>query len=611
MRANVDPITMEVVKNALSSIADEMALVIMRTAYSSIVRDSMDYSTGLCDREGRAIAHGLTMALHLGSFPDAMRCLIADYGDRTYPGDVFVFNDPYTAGGMHLPDVYIVQPIFHEEQLEGYAATLVHQIDMGGIAPGSTAVYATEIFQEGLRLPIVKMYERGQPNETFFKIMESNTRMPDKLAGDMRAQIAACRTADKAFRGLVAKYGRETFRALVDDLHNHAERMMRAEIEALPDGTWSFTDYIDGLGETPVALPLKVTITIKGGDIVVDWTGSAPQVQGAINCPVPFVKSAAHLILKCIARDDVPNFEGFTRPIKQIAPEGTIVNPRLPAACAARAIVGWRAIDALLGAFAQIAPDRVPAAGEGGVSFPIISGFHQGQRYVCSETLAGSWGAMADRDGVFGVPNPGGNLTNQPIEMIEALYPVEVTEYGMVPNSGGPGRFRGAPAFVRAYRMLGDEATLIMRSDRRRYLPYPLDGGCAGTPSWNFLNPGPAQQVVPVMPMDPITLRQGDVFSHISAGGAGRGDPLARDPASVLDDLIEERIAADYARAVYGVVIDPATMTVDAAATARERAALAATRGAGLDPRPAYLEFFLGRYGISEFELVGERELRV
>lgn len=610
MRANTDPITMEVVKNALSSIADEMALVIMRTAYSSIVRDSMDYSTGLCDRQGRAIAHGLTMALHLGSFPDAMRCLIDAYGDRTYPGDVFVFNDPYTAGGMHLPDVYIVQPIFHEDQLEGYAATLVHQIDMGGIAPGSTAVYATEIFQEGLRIPIVKMYERGQPNETFFKIMESNTRMPDKLAGDMRAQIAACRTADKAFRGLVTKYGRESFRALVEDLHDHAERMMRAEIEALPDGTWSFTDYIDGLGETPVALPLKVTITIKGGDITVDWTGSAPQVQGAINCPVPFVKSAAHLILKCIARGDVPNFEGFTRPIKQIAPEGTIVNPRLPAACAARAIIGWRAIDTLLGAFAQIVPDRVPAAGEGGVSFPIISGFHQGQRYVCSETLAGSWGAMADRDGVFGVPNPGGNLTNQPIEMIEALYPIEVTEYGMVPNSGGPGRFRGAPAFVRAYRMLGDEATLIMRSDRRRFLPYPLDGGAAGTPSLNFLNPGPDQRAVPVMPMDPITLRQNDVFAHVSAGGAGRGDALARDPALVLEDIVEERLTPDYARAVYGVVLDAAGKAVDPAATARERAKLHASRAATA-ARPAYLAQFLARYGIETFELIGERELRL
>lgn len=611
MRPNTDPITMEVVKNALSSIADEMALVIMRTAYSSIVRDSMDYSTGLCDRDGRVVAHGLTMALHLGSFPDAMRCLTADYAGRIEEGDVFVWNDPYGAGGMHLPDVYIVQPIFVSGALEGYAATLVHQIDMGGIAPGSTAVYATEVFQEGLRIPIVKMYERGKPNETFFKLMEKNTRMPEKLAGDMRAQIAACRTADRAYRALVGKYGSGNFRALIADLHDHAERMMRAEIEALPDGQWSFTDYIDGLGENPEPLPLKVTVTIKGGDITVDWTGSAPQVNGAINCPVPFVKSAAHLILKCIAREDVPNFEGFTRPILQIAPEGTIVNPRLPAACAARAIVGWRAIDVLLGAFAEIAPDRVPAGGEGGVSFPIISGYHRGQRYVCSETLAGSWGAMAGRDGVFAVPNPGGNLTNQPVEMIEALYPIEVTEYGMVPNSGGPGRFRGAPAFIRGYRMLGDEATLIMRSDRRRFLPYALEGGAPGTPSWNFVNPGPQQRILPVMPMDPLRLGHGDVFAHVSAGGAGRGDPLQRDPAAVLDDVIEERVTLAYAREVYGVVIDPAATEVDAAATAAQRAALAARRAEGPERRPAYLEFFLSRFGINEFELLGERELRL
>jgi N-methylhydantoinase B len=611
MRPNTDPITMEVVKNALSSIADEMALVIMRTAYSSIVRDSMDYSTGLCDREGRVVAHGLTMALHLGSFPDAMRCLTADYAGRIEEGDVFVWNDPYGGGGMHLPDVYIVQPIFEAGALEGYAATLVHQIDMGGIAPGSTAVYATEVFQEGLRIPIVKMYERGKPNETFFKLMERNTRMPEKLAGDMRAQIAACRTADKAYRALVAKYGSENFRRLVADLHDHAERMMRAEIAALPDGQWSFTDYIDGLGEKPEPLPLKVTVTIKGSDITVDWTGSAPQVKGAINCPVPFVKSAAHLILKGIAQEDVPNFEGFTRPIVQVAPEGTIVNPRVPAACAARAIVGWRAIDVLLGAFAQIAPDRVPAGGEGGVSFPILSGFHNGQRYVCSETLAGSWGAMADRDGVFAVPNPGGNITNQPVEMIEALYPIEVTEYGLVPNSGGPGKFRGAPAFIRGYKMLGDEATLIMRSDRRRFLPYALEGGAPGTPSWNFINPGPAQRVLPVMPMDPLRLGQGDAFVHVSAGGAGRGDPLARDPAAVLADVIEERITLAYAREVYGVVIDAAAMAVDVAATAGARQALAARRAEGPEPRPAYLEFFLSRFGINEFERVGERELSV
>ncbi len=610
MRNVSDPITLEVLKNALSSIADEMALVIMRTAYSSIVRDSMDYSTALCDREGRAVAHGLTMALHLGSFPDAMQCLLAEYRGNIRPGDMFVWNDPYGAGGMHIPNVYIVQPVFHAGELEGFACTLVHQIDMGGIAPGSTAVYATEVFQEGLRLPILKLYEEGRPNETFFKIMAKNTRMPDKLAGDMRAQIAACKTADKGMRALIGRHGSANFRRLLDELHDHAERMMRAEIAALPSGTWSFTDYIDGLGETPEPLALKVAVTIDGGDIVFDWTGSAPQVPGAINCPSPFVKSAANLILKCIARAEVPNFEGYLRPIRQILPAGTIVNPVLPAACAARAIVGWRAIDVLLGAFAQIVPERVPAAGEGGVTFPIISGFHEGRRFVCSETMAGSWGAMHDRDGEFGIPNPGGNLTNQPIEMIEALYPVEVTRYGMVENSGGPGKFRGAPAFLREYKLLGDEAVLVMRSDRRRYLPYALEGGAPGTPSWNFIGSGGLRRTMPVMPMDAVTLRRNDVFCHIAAGGGGRGDPLERDPGMVLADVREERMSRDYAERVYGVVLETDPLRVDAAATIAKRRELAAERAKGFEKRPAYLEIFHAQLGIRDFEMVGEREMK-
>ncbi|MFT5486622.1 MAG: N-methylhydantoinase B, partial [Alphaproteobacteria bacterium] len=253
--ANIDPITMEVVQNALGAIADEMALVIMRTAYSTIVRDSMDYSTGICDREGRIVAHGMTMALHLGSFPDAMQVLIRDYGDDMHPGDMFVWNDPYEGGGQHLPDVYIVKPVFIDDALEGFAASLVHQIDMGGIAPGSAAVYATEIFQEGLRIPPIRLYDRGVPNDTFFRLMEVNTRIPDKLAGDMRAQVAACRTADAALCELIGRYGAEEYRGIVEELHDHAERIMRAEISSLPDGTWSFTDYIDGLGEDPEPLP--------------------------------------------------------------------------------------------------------------------------------------------------------------------------------------------------------------------------------------------------------------------------------------------------------------------------------------------------------------------
>ena len=610
MPSNIDPITMEVVRNALSSIADEMALVIMRTAYSTIVRDSMDYSTGLCDRHGRVVAHGLTMALHLGSFPDAMAALMRAHGGTMRPGDVFVFNDPYVAAGMHLPDVYIVKPIFWEGELEGFAATLVHQIDVGGIAPGSTAVYAREIFQEGLRIPILKLYDEGKPNETFFEIMALNTRMPDKLAGDMQAQIAACRTAEKSFERLLARYGREPFRQILESLHDYAERMMRAEIAALPDGTWSFTDYLDGLGEAPEPLPFKVTLTIAGDELTVDWTGSAPQVPAAINCPGPFIQSAVYLILKCLAREDIPNFDGCTRPLHIILPEGTIVNPRPPAACAARAIIGWRAIDTLLGAFAQIVPDRVPAAGEGGVAFPSISGLHHGRRFVCSETLVGSWGGMRDRDGVFGIPNAGGNVTNQPVEMIEAQFPLRIERYGMVENSGGPGRQRGAPAYVREYRMLADETIVVMRSDRRNHLPYGLAGGAPGTPSWNILNPGPSQRPVPVMPMEPLMLKRGEVLCHIGAGGGGYGDPLERDPLLCAQDVGEERYTADYVSDVYGVVIDPATGDVDDTETARMRATLRGSRAAQ-ETQPAYLRYFHAPLGITGYALRGERFLEV
>lgn len=608
MHSNADPITMEVVRNALSSIADEMALVIMRTAYSSIVRDSMDYSTGVCDRHGQVVAHGLTMALHLGSFPDAMRELTRQYDGRIDPGDVFVFNDPYVAGGMHLPDVYIVKPIFHDGALEGYAATLVHQIDVGGIAPGSTAVYATEIHQEGLRIPIVKLYERGEPNETFFKMMELNTRIPDKLAGDMRAQVAACRTAENGVRDLVVRHGSDGYRRILQDLHDYAERVMRAEIAKLPDGSWSFTDYIDGLGETPEPIPLKVSVTIAGDLMTVDWTGSSPEVPGAINCPSAFVKSAVHLIVKCISNTDIPNFEGFLRPLEIILPEGTIVNPLPPAACAARAIVGWRAIDVLLGAFAQIVPDRVPAAGEGGVTFPAISGTHDGKRFVCSETLAGSWGAMHNRDGEFGIPNSGGNLTNQPVEMIEAHYPIEVQRYGMVENSGGPGKYRGALAYIRQYRMLGEDTVVVMRSDRRNFLPYGLDGGFPGTPSWNLVNPGPDQRVLPVMPMEAVHFARNDVFCHIGAGGGGHGDPLERDAALVRDDVHEERITQDYAEAVYGVVFIGGTLEVDEGATIDKRTELSKLASTS---RPTYLEIFHGSLGIEEFELSGGRYLKI
>ncbi len=607
-----DPITVQVIRNALSSISDEMALVIMRTAYSSIVRDSMDYSTGLCDRKGRVIAHGLTMALHLGSFPDAMQRLVAETQSSTQPGDMFVFNDPYVAGGMHLPDVYIVKPIFYKGEIEGYAATLVHQTDMGGLAPGSTAVFATEIYQEGLRIPILKLYEAGVPNETFFKLLALNSRLPDKVAGDMESQVAACVNAERAYIELLSRYGVETFRTFVEDMHDRAEQMIRDEIRAIPDGDYPFEDYVDGLGDDPEPIVLKLTIRVHGDEITIDWTGTSGEVKGAINCPIPFTKAAGYLAVKCVLDSDVPNFEGFIRPIHTIAPEGCIVNPRPPAACAARALMGWRMLDTLFGAFAALLPDRIPAAGEGGVTFPVLAGRHEGRAFVCTETLAGASGAMTTRDGMHGIPNPGGNITNQPVEMIEAHFPVMITRYALVQNSGGPGQFRGAPAFVREYKIRSDEATLIMRSDRRRHLPYAFNGGYPGTPSFNFLNPGEGQKVLPVMPMQPITLKTNDIFCHISAGGAGNGDPLLREPESVLKDVILDLITIDYAQKVYGVCIDSAKESVDTNATSKARDALRAARNASTAKMNSsvdtgYLDEFLKGLGLSGAVVEGER----
>ena len=538
----------------------------------------------------------MTMALHLGSFPDAMAEMVRQYENDIHDGDIFVFNDPYTAGGMHLPDVYIVKPIFEAGELEGYAATLVHQIDMGGIAPGSTATFATEIFQEGLRIPVIKLYERGEPNDTFFKLMALNTRVPDKLAGDMRAQVAACNSASQAYAKLVGKYGSETFRRLVDDLHDYAETVAREEIRRLPDGAWSFTDWLDGLGDDPEPLPLKATVTIDGDRMVVDWTGSAPQVKAGINCPSPFVVSAVQMMLKSVAQQEIPNFDGFCRPIEIILPEGTLVNPTPPAAVAARAIIGWRAVDVLQGVFAQIVPEEVPAAGEGGVTFPAISGWDGDRRFVISETLCGSWGAMPGRDGVFGIPNPGGNLTNQPIEMIEALYPIEIQRYGMLENSGGPGKFRGAPGIVRSYRMLNDETLVVLRSDRKHHLPWALAGGAPGTPCLHIVNPGPDQRLLPPMPNNPVRFGPDEVFLHIGAGGGGYGDPLERDPELVRLDVLEEHLSAEYAAAVYGVVFD-ASGDVDQDATAAKRAELRSGDG------QAYLAHVLGALGVTDFEV--------
>ena len=584
MTEKIDPITFEVIKNALDAIADEMALVVMRSAHSAICRDSLDYSTAVCDGQGRMVAQGLMTALHMGSFPFAMRILTEQYQGQMNPGDLFITNDPYGGGGMHLPDIYITQPIFFEGRLESYATTLVHATDVGGITPGGTAVHATEIYQEGLRIPLVKFYDRGQVNDTILKVIEKNVRVPKKVLGDLRAQVAACHSANKQMCQMFEKYGVPEMRLYFDEMHDCAERVMRDEIRNLPDGSYRFTDFIDGFGEDPEPIPFRVKVTIKDDEVLVDWTGTSPQVKGAINAPGPFVYSATYLALRCMVRSDIPNAEGYMRPIKLVVPPGTIVNPSLPAAANARGITGFRVMDTVLGALSKAVPERVPAAGEGGATNPSIGGMWKGEPFVFTESMSGGWGGRPDRDGVDGLANLAANQTNQPVEFVESDNPIEIVQYGLVNDSGGPGKFRGGMAILREWRLLADEAVFTMRSDRRSHLPYGVAGGKSGTPSWNILNPGPNQKVLPVLPQESSDLKKGDSVRHIQPGAGGYGDPLTRDPQLILEDVRDEKLGIDYVKREYGVVIDQEKLNVDEATTRRLRRRMAEIKDRGQDP---------------------------
>jgi N-methylhydantoinase B len=571
----LDPITFEVIKNALASAADEMALIIMRSAYSPVVRDSMDYSTALCDRHGQVVAQGLTLAVQLGSFPDCMRILVKDHASSTRPGDVFMFNDPYGSGGQHLPDIYVIKPLFHDDAIEGWACTMAHHCDVGGITPGSSAMHATEIFQEGLCIPVVKLHEAGVPNETLLRIVAKNTRMPLQVLGDLRAQLAACSVGERGYRALLHKYGAADMRLYLDALQTQAEKLMRHVIAEIPDGRYSFVDFIDGLGEEPEPLKIAVEITVAGDSIAVDFAGTSKQVQAAVNCPIPMVNSVAYCAIRCLANVEIPNCEGYMRPVTVVAPRGTILNPDHPAACAARGVMGYRVFDAILGALAKIVPERVQAAGEGGPTLFAIGGRHEGRPFVLTEVMVGTWGARCKLDGIEGISNPAANLSNNPVELIEAELPLEVLEYSFVPDSGGAGRQRGGVALVREFRLLADEAVCTVRSDRRTHLPYGVDGGKPGSGSLNILNPGTSrQQTLPTMPMSAIALRKGDVFRHIAAGGGGFGRPSERAPERVLEDVLDGKVSIEGALRDYGVVINQPYLSIDEAATERARVAL-------------------------------------
>ena len=403
---DIDPITFEVIRNGLDTLVDEMALTVMRTAHSGVVKDAMDYSTAFCDRNGEVVAQGLTIVCHLGSFPAAVASVIDKYGDTMVEGDMFILNDPYTSGGIHLPDIYVIQPVFVDGEPEGFAGVVAHHTDVGGIVPGSNSTDSTEIYQEGLRIPTLRLYDRGEPVEAVFTILAANVRVPDKVLGDLRAQIAAAHTGKRGLVRLTDRYGAASVRRYMDVLIDHSEHLAREEIEALPDGTYHATGYIDADNVPDGPLVLQVAVTIDGDRVVVDFEGSSSQMKAGINSPVPFTKAAVYGALRLLMDPGIPNSAGYTRLIEVRTPLASVVNPVLPAACGARGITGFRIMDTVLAALAQAVPDKVPADGEGGNTIISIGGHAATGGFAYVDLFAGARGARPTGDGPDGVAHP-------------------------------------------------------------------------------------------------------------------------------------------------------------------------------------------------------------
>jgi N-methylhydantoinase B len=529
-----------IVGNALATLADEMATTVFRTAHSAVVRDAMDFSAALCAPSGETIAQAVTIPLQLGSIPNAMKTLLEKFGDSFAPGDVYLVNDPFD-GASHTPDLFVVKPSFAGGALIGFAVTVAHHGDVGGRVPGTIACDSTEVFQEGLRLPWLKLVDRGEPVESVYEIIRANVRIPHELLGDLASQVAACTIGDRGLQELAARY--ERLGAHMDGLLDHTERLLRAEIASWPDGVAEFTDFIGSDGIDVCDVPITVRLTVQGDELTADFRESAPMVRGSLNCTPSFVEAAVYHAVMAASSIAIPNTGGALRPITVVTKPGTVVHVVMPNASSMRGVAGYRISDVMNGALAQIVPDRVAAAGEGGSTLAWFAGRVDGEPFVYNELVVGTWGGRPGRDGNDGLANPCASIANVPIEIAETEWPIVVERYGFVADSGGEGRYRGGLAIERVWRCVVPDTALHVRSDRQVHRPYGLAGGQPGAASSNLIvrANGDREQLPP---MFAAVLQPGDVFHHRMAGGGGWGDPRERDPEAAARDVANEKVSA-------------------------------------------------------------------
>jgi len=531
-----DPVELEIFRELFHSIAEEMGASLRRSAFSPNIRERHDYSCAVFDRAAQVIAMGDHMPVHLGSMPMSVKAAIERL--NLGPGDVAMVNDPF-AGGTHLPDITLVAPVHISARKSAhmkpdfYVASRAHHADVGGAAAGSMGL-SHEIYEEGLRIPPVFLVRAGVTQRDVLHMVLANVRTPEEREGDLGAQIAACNTGARRLEEVCERYGLPRVHRAAEELQDYAEQMTRSLLEGVPPGEYSAEDFLDndGISDRPVRVAVSVRVEKKHGKsqplVTVDFSGSDPQVEGSINAVEAITYSACFYVFRCLLAEDVPAAAGIMRPIRVIAPEGTVVNARPPAAVAGGNVeMSQRIVDTLFRALAQAIPDRIPAASSGTMNNLTIGGVfphghaRAGEPFAYYETIAGGMGARPTQDGISGVHTHMTNSLNTPAEALEYAYPFQVTRYSLRPGSGGSGRHRGGDGIVRELELSCDaEVTLL--ADRRVRGPYGLDGGSDGMPGRNVVIHSDGSEQ-PIAAKGSVRLRRGDRIRIESPGGGGWG----------------------------------------------------------------------------------------
>ena len=550
---SLDPITVEVVRYKLDGIANEMQSTLLRSSFSPIVKEGLDASASLFTADGTTLSQSCSIPIHLATLIPAVAAVLETYPvDGMREGDLYILNDPYT-GGTHLPDIAVIMPVFHRDKVIALSGAMTHHQDVGGMSPGSVPTNATEIYQEGLRIPPLKLRDGGVFNDTLVRMIRQNVRIPDTVMGDLNAQVAACTVAARRLAELADGYGHNQLASIFDELLQRSETMTRKALRAMPEGTYRFVDYLDNDGialDQPIRI--EVAVTVKGGDIEFDFEGTSPQVKGPLNCVPSGSLAAACFAVRALTDSTIPTNGGCFRPIKLRLPKGSIVNPQEPAAVNARTSTIKRITGCMIGALAQILPDRVPAASAGELLVIAFGGSHpDGNRYVVGELIAGGSGASAGQDGVDVIETDATNCMNLPAEAMEMEAPIRVHRVALRQDSGGAGTFRGGLGVVREYEILDGEVSLSHRGERHFFSAPGLDGGSEGARAHSVIRrAGGGEEIIPSKAA--TTLHKGDRLVVETAGGGGYGDPLERSGAQVREDVRNGKVSEDAARAEYG-----------------------------------------------------------